>query len=199
MWTLLFLFVVPASLAVPLQRADGQDRSIHVLIVFQSMEGHTRAMAEAVAEGAKSVAGTEVRLRTADAADPVADVTWADAVILGSPVHNANVTPDMQRFINQWPFEGGVLRDKIGAAFVTAGGISAGEELTLVNLLHSMMIFGMIVVGGDEWTSAFGASAITAEVPFSGGARGAITDHFRSKGFRLGARVARLAGRMRGQ
>jgi multimeric flavodoxin WrbA len=50
--------------------------------------------------------------------------------------------------MNRWPFEGTPLKDKIGAAFVSAGGISAGEELTQLSILHSMLIFGMIVVGG---------------------------------------------------
>jgi NAD(P)H dehydrogenase (quinone) len=80
------------------------------------------------------------------------------------------------------------LKDKLGAAFVTAGGISAGEEVTLLNILQSMMIFGMIVMGGDDWTAPFGASGIRGEPPFSG--EEPLREAFLLKGEKLGERVA---------
>jgi NAD(P)H dehydrogenase (quinone) len=58
------------------------------------------------------------------------------------------------------------LIEKIGAAFVTAGGISAGEELVQMNILHSMLIFGMMVAGSPGWQQPFGASGMVAENPF---------------------------------
>lgn len=146
-------------------------------------------MAEAVERGARSIA--DVSVKTVSVAKATnEDVLTADAIIIGSPVYNANVAPAVQEFINKLPFKGAPLRDKLGAAFVTAGGVSAGEELTQVSILHSMMIFGMIVVGGPEWTSAFGASAITNEEPFK--EQSAI---FLKKGEALGKRVAELAVR----
>jgi multimeric flavodoxin WrbA len=71
----------------------------------------------------------------------------------------------MAAFMSRWVFSED-LSHKVGAAFVTGGGLSAGEELTMVNLLHSMLIFRMVIVGGERWTSAFGASAIVSEGPF---------------------------------
>ena len=53
------------------------------------------------------------------------------------------------------------MRDKVGAAFVTAGGISAGEEAVQLAILRAMLVYNMIVVGGADWTAAFGASAVT--------------------------------------
>ena len=114
----------------------------------------------------------------------------ADAIIVGSPVYNANVSPQVMQFINNWPFKGGPLKNKIGAAFVTSGGISAGEELVQLNILHSMLIFGMIIVGGDSWESAFGASAVTAEKPFDD--QDEINKKFLQKGYNLGKRVAEV-------
>ena len=122
------------------------------------------------------------------------DLLDADAIIIGSPVYNANLAPEVVQFMSEWPFEGNPLKDKIGAAFVTAGGISAGEELAQVNILHSMLIFGMIVVGGDQWTSAFGASAITNEGIFK---TEKLDKLFLQKGFALGSRVATLAKKMK--
>ncbi|MBM4162447.1 MAG: flavodoxin family protein [Ignavibacteria bacterium] len=169
----------------------GQDRST-VLVVYYSMEGHTRAMAEAVAKGAQSSGRVTVKLLSVEQAT-TEDVLTADAIIVGTPVHNANVATPVQQFINRWPFEGAPLRDKIGAAFVTAGGISAGEELAQLNILHSMLIFGMVVVGGPDWQSAFGASAVTMEQPFGRGQKkGEVDEYFFKKGEALGKRVADL-------
>ena len=159
----------------------------HVLVVYYSKDGHTRAMAEAVARGAKEVEDTEVRLLPVGQAKN-ADVLWADAVIVGSPVYNANVAPPVQSFINRWPFKGEPLKNKIGAAFATGGGISAGEELVQLNILHSMLIFGMIVVGGPHWQQAFGASAVTEEKPF--GKKKSTQPMFLQKAENLGRRVA---------
>lgn len=164
-----------------------------ILIAYYSQSGHTKAMAEAVAGGARTVANVRVKMLTVDEVTKE-DLLQADAIIVGSPVHNANAAPGVVKFIDTWPFEGTPLFNKIGAAFVTAGGISSGEELTQMNILHSMLLFGMIVVGGADWSSAFGASAITGEKPFDGTQKNAVVaDQFLKKGEGLGKRVAELA------
>ncbi len=169
------------------------DEGVHVLVVYHSVKGHTRAMAEAVGEGARSVEGVTVK-RVPVAEARTADVLEADAIIVGSPVFNANVAPEIQSFINGWPFRGAPLADKIGAAFVSAGAISAGEETVQLGILRSMLVFGMIVVGGSEWRNAFGASAVWEEGPFRTD-RGPddVNELFLEKGRSLGRRVAELA------
>jgi len=163
-----------------------------VLVVYFSQTGQTEAMAEAVLRGARSVHGVTAELRTVAAATN-ADLLAADAIILGSPVINANVAPEVASFLRDWPFSGMPLANKLGAAFATGGGISAGEELVQLNILHSMLIFGMIVVGGPDWTSPFGASAVTGETPFdSSTSAKPIADSFLAKGEKLGKRVAEL-------
>lgn len=165
----------------------------NVLVVYHSRTGHTKALAEAVAAGAESISDAEVRLLSVQKASNE-DVLWADAIIVGSPVHSANVSTEIQDFINHWPFRGQKLKNKIGAAFVTGGGISAGEELTQLNILHSMLIFNMIVVGGANWQSAFGASGITEEKPFiRNKSETPVASQFLGKGSTLGKRVAQLA------
>jgi len=170
------------------------DDTTRVLIVYYSQQGRTRAMAEAVAEGARSVSSTEVKLLKVSQARN-SDILEADAIIVGSPVYNANVAPPVQSFINRWPFRGKPLRDKIGAAFTSAGGISAGEELVQLNILHSMLVFGMIVVGGPDWRTAFGASAVVEEAPFTETEDGTVHPRFLQKARSLGERVATLANR----
>jgi NAD(P)H dehydrogenase (quinone) len=157
-----------------------------VLITYYSQSGNTKTMALAVEEGAKSVAGVRVLLLPIDQVSNK-EVLEADAIVVGSPVYNANVAPEVQQFINSWPFEGRPLRDKLGAAFVSGGGISIGEEGVMLDILRTMLIQGMIVLGGEEVEAAFGASAITGEGPFKGEKLDPI---FLTKGVGLGKRVA---------
>jgi NAD(P)H dehydrogenase (quinone) len=186
---LLLVFLIPATFltAQPV-----------VLVVYQSETGNTRQMANAVAEGAGSVDGIEVRIQTVEETSEK-DLLDADAIILGSPVYNANVSPVVSEFIASWPFEGAPLRNKIGAAFVTGGGISAGEEIVQMNIIQSMLIFGMIIVGGPDWTQPFGASAITGEYPFDTDSSDTIAGQFLEKGTALGERVARITADFKNQ
>jgi multimeric flavodoxin WrbA len=118
----------------------------------------------------------------------------------------------MTAFLETWSLAED-LSSKVGAVFVTGGGISAGEELTMVNLLHSLLIFRFVVVGGERWTSAFGASAVVGEGPFEPLAKthpgdrdfpaicyptdsDAVHALFRDKAVGLGERVASVASRL---
>jgi NAD(P)H dehydrogenase (quinone) len=172
--------------------ASGQN----VLVVYHSVTDHTRLMAEAVADGARGASGADVRILAVERAG-ADDLAWADAVVVGGPVRSGNVSPEVAAFLNTMPFDGS-MTDKVGAAFTTGGGISAGEELAQVATLHAMLIYGMIVVGGPEWTSAFGASAITGEAPFVDSPAGpAVAPVFLEKARALGRRVAEVAARVR--
>jgi len=186
-WMRRFILLSFLFLSLPfLGHGQGQPT---VLIAYFSQSGNTKTLAHAVEEGAKSVAGVRVFLLPIDQVSNK-EVLEADAIVVGSPVYNANVAPEVQKFINSWPFEGRPLKNKLGAAFVTGGGISIGEELVQLNLLHSMLIQGMLVMGGEETEAAFGASAITGEVPFQ---TGKVEEQFLVKARGLGKRVAEMA------
>lgn len=77
-----------------------------------------------------------------------------------------------------------------------------GEELTQMALLSAMLVYGTIVVGGPEWTSAFGASAVTEEItgapPPTEGSVPVVEERFLAKGRALGRRVAEVTARLRG-
>src|SRR5688572_1962498 len=142
--------------------ADEPVPQVKVLVTYHSLSGNTERMAEAVAEGVKSVFGTEVLLKrvgkvTAD------DLFSADAVVVGSPVHWSNMSGEVKTFFDNWQFKFGVfpefkMKNKIGAAFATGGQVSSGKELTMLTILAAMLGNQMIVVGGG---GAFGASATT--------------------------------------
>ncbi len=164
-----------------------------VLIVYHSETGNTETMAHAVRDGVLSVEGVQAVLKSAEDAS-TQDLLDAHAIIVGSPVYNANVSPPISAFISSWPFEDQPLKGKIGAAFVTAGGVSSGEEITQMNILQSMLVFGMIVMGGPDWSTPFGASAIRGDdfFPYDE----PIHPGFIKKGNDLGQRVAETVVKM---
>jgi len=173
---LILLFGVTSSIA---QKAQT------ILITYHSKSGKTALMANAIAKGAAIDDDISIIIKPIEQTT-TNDLLKADAIIVGSPVYNANVSSDVLKFIESWPFEGAPLKNKIGAAFVTGGGISSGEELVQVSILHAMLVFGMVVIGGDDWTAPFGAAAITNEPPFDF----TMNDAFLLKAQNLGKRVA---------
>ena len=191
------LICILAVLSFPhVTLSQAQEKPL-VGIFYYSKGGHTKSMAEAIKRGASSVDSVEVLLLSVDQAQKD-DVLKADAIIVGSPVYNANIAPPVQQFINNWPFVGSPLKDKIGAAFVSAGGISAGEELVQMNILQAMLINGMVIVGGPDWQGAFGASAVTEEEPFKADSTAnQVNPYFLKKGENLGKRVAELVKRLK--
>ncbi|MFC3415471.1 flavodoxin family protein [Algoriphagus hitonicola] len=154
-----------------------------VLVTYYSLSGNTRLLAEAIAEGVTSQ-NINVLLKCIDEVN-LEDLVNANAIIVGSPVYNGNPAPAILEFINSWPFEDRPLKDKIGAAFSSGGGISIGEESVLHSIHRAMLIHGMLIIGGDKVEAAFGASAITDEGPFEG-----VDPLFLEKAKGLGIRVA---------
>lgn len=141
-----------------------------LIVIPKGDHPHSLLMAEEVKSGILEYCSleetfkVEVNLHTTETADSTL-ISSSDAIILGSPVYNANVHPELQSWINTWSIHED-FSQKVGSAFVTAGGISSGEETTLMGLLRSMLTFNMIVIGGDSWTAPFGASAVLDEPPF---------------------------------
>ncbi|OQR98257.1 hypothetical protein ACHHYP_08916 [Achlya hypogyna] len=210
----------PVSFATTLSEiAQNPDKTLssHTLVnetrvlVVHAGDAWLERFGQEVARGANSVTSA-VKVLHPDAAT-IDDVLWADALLLGSNVYNANVDPVLMAWMNQWPMAHD-LSSKVGGAFAMAGGLSSGEEIVMLNLLHSLMIFKFIVVGGDAWTSAFGASAVIGEGPFHEGTEATsrlpgawpaecyrrhdeIPAYFLRKAFGLGQRVASVAAKLR--
>ncbi|MEY3151644.1 MAG: hypothetical protein RLZZ333_241 [Bacteroidota bacterium] len=178
-----YLSLFSLSIALTLQ-SIGQTKS--VLIAYHSVNGHTAQMAKAIQKGIVESSDIKVIMKPANEVS-TQELLDASAIIIGSPVYNANPSPEILSFIKSWPFEGQPLKNKLGAVFVTAGGLSSGEELVQSSLLHAMMVYGMIVIGGDDWKSSFGASGIHEEGKYQSKE---LDTYFLDKGFHLGKRVA---------
>jgi len=178
-----------------------------ILIVYASDYGNTKKAAEAVAAGAKSVAGTEVNIRTAEEAK-AEDVTGADAVIVGSPVHMGSMDWRVKTFIDK-VCSGLWMKDavvgKVGAVFATGSGFGnagGGAEITLLSMLNNLAELGMIIVplpkntpgypkGGMQWGPyARSAGENLEQTGVSDDSLVAARNH--------GANVARLASALKG-
>ncbi len=162
---------------------------VKVIVVYHSVKGHTAALARAVEEGARKVPGTDVQTMIPQQVT-CKELLAADALVVGSPVYWSNMAAEIKAFFDRWTNECKIappefpMRDKIGAAFTTGGGVSSGKELTLMTILAAMIGNRMLVLSEGE---ALGAAATTGE-----GDKG-LTDAELQDGRRLGERVARVA------
>ncbi len=100
-------------------------------------------MAYHIAEGVRN-AGQQVIVKKVDDAT-LDDMVDADAIIFGSPTHFGMMTSKMKMFLEKSNDIWGKLDKKIGAAFTSSGGISGGNETTILSLIQVMLIHGMLV------------------------------------------------------
>ncbi|PZP24508.1 NAD(P)H:quinone oxidoreductase [Pseudomonas kuykendallii] len=138
-----------------------------ILVLYYSMYGHIEQMAEAVAQGARSVEGVEVTLKRVaetmpedlarqagaklDQAAPVAtpqELADYDAILFGSPTRFGNMTGQMRTFLDQTGglWAKGALIGKIGSVF-TSTGTGAGTETTITSFWNTLAHHGMLIVG----------------------------------------------------
>ena len=142
-----------------------------IQVVFYSMYGHIHTMAEAVAEGVRSVPDCSVELlqvpelmpedvlekygakaaRAAFSHVPTATVerlAEADALIFGTPTRFGNMAAQMRNFLDQtgslW-VKGGLV-GKVGSVFASTG-TGGGNESTTMSFVNTLMHHGMVYVG----------------------------------------------------
>ena len=92
---------------------------VKVLIVYASDHGSVEKMANAVAEGVKTVSDCEAVIKKADEAK-MEDLLSCDALVLGSPVHMGSIDWRVKKFIDS-VCSGAWMKDKtlgkVGAVF----------------------------------------------------------------------------------
>jgi multimeric flavodoxin WrbA len=94
----------------------------NILVVYHSLGGKTKQMAEAVAKGASSVADTDVVLRTGVEAT-LDDLLACDGLALGSPDYFGYMAGGLKDFLDRtfYPSQGKVT-GKPAVTFASAGG-----------------------------------------------------------------------------
>lgn len=130
-----------------------------IAIVYFSATGHTQQVAEAVAEGATSLASAKVSMHRIVGED-IKDGRWkndaivaalnaADAIVFGTPTYMGGYSAQFKAFIDAcggiWYQQG--WKDKIGAGFTHSQGLSGDKLNTLSGLMINGMQHSMIWVG----------------------------------------------------
>jgi NAD(P)H dehydrogenase (quinone) len=143
-----------------------------VLIVYYSMYGHINRMAEAIAEGAKTVKGAEVVLRRVPETLPqevlvkmgaveaqkkfenvpiatVDELASADAIIFGTPTRFGNMCGQMRQFLDATGglWAKGALVGKVGSVFTSSATQHGGQESTLLSFHITLLHQGFVIVG----------------------------------------------------
>src|SRR6478736_7581926 len=139
-----------------------------VLVLYYSAWGHVEKMAEAVAEGARAVPGTEVTIKRVpelvpeevakksgmklDQLAPICNVdelATYDAIIFGTPTRFGNMCAQMRNF---WDQTGGLwmkgaLVGKVGSVFASSATQHGGNETTIITTIPTLLHQGLVVVG----------------------------------------------------
>jgi NAD(P)H dehydrogenase (quinone) len=143
-----------------------------VLVVFYSTYGHVYKMAEAIAEGAKEFAGTEVEMRRVpETLSPevlakmgaveaqkqfshipvctVDELPKADAIIFGTPTRFGNMCGQMRQFLDATGqlWAKGALVGKVGSVFTSSATQHGGQESTILTFHITLLHQGFVVVG----------------------------------------------------
>ena len=133
-----------------------------VLVLYYSSYGHIAAMADAIAEGARSAGATADVKRVPDLAgthtarpdDAIAtldELAGCDAIVVGTGTRFGRMSAPMAAFLDQagglWA--SGALNGKVGGAFTSTATQHGGQETTLFTIITNLLHFGMTIVGLD--------------------------------------------------
>jgi NAD(P)H dehydrogenase (quinone) len=137
-----------------------------ILVLYYSVGGSVRRMAELIAEGVERVPGAAARLRTvprvstgigAAAAVPesgspyceLGDLEECVGLALGSPTRFGNMAAPLKHF---WDgsallWQRGVLAGKPACVFTSTASLHGGQETTLVSMMLPLLHHGMLILG----------------------------------------------------
>lgn len=156
-----------------------------VLVLYYSMYGHIEKMAEAEAEGVRTVDGVEVTVKrvpetiAADTARamgvkleqkaPIAtpdELGAYDAIIFGTPTRFGNMAGQMRTFLDQTGklWMDGSLIGKLGSVFTSSATQHGGQETTITSFHTTLLHHGMVIVGVP-----YSCKGLTVMTEMSGG------------------------------
>ena len=123
-----------------------------VLIIYYSRSGNTKKMAELIAEGIRK---EKVEVEVKDIEDVSADeLLKYDGLVIGSPTYYGSMSAEIKSLFDETVKFHGKLDGKVGAAFSSSRNIAGGNETAILDILHAMLIHGMIIQGdysGDHY------------------------------------------------
>ena len=137
-----------------------------ILVLYYSVGGSVRRMAELIAEGVERVPGAASRLRTVprvstgisgtpavpDSGPPYAelgDLEECAGLALGSPTRFGNMAAPLKHFLDGTSllWQRGALVGKPACVFTSTGSLHGGQETTLLSMMLPLLHHGMVMVG----------------------------------------------------
>ncbi len=108
-----------------------------ILVLYYSRTGNTEKMANAVAEGARTVAGNVVRLEYyVDSAE----LAGFDAIMVGVATYHHDMPIDVKMLFEEAAEKGIDLKGKVGAAFGSYGWTGEAPKLLLEILKNKVQM-----------------------------------------------------------
>jgi NAD(P)H dehydrogenase (quinone) len=185
-----------------------------ILVLYYSVGGSVKRMAELIASGIERVPGAEARVRTvpplskesSSAGPPYAelrDLEECAGLALGSPTRFGNMAAPLKHFLDGTSllWQRGTLAGKPACVFTSTGSMHGGQETTLVSMMLPLLHHGMLVMGLPYTFPELNATR-TGGTPygashFSGVADDQpITEAERTLCIAQGKRLAEIAGRL---
>ena len=118
------------------------------LVIYYSRSGNTKTMAKAIAD-AMSGAGLSTACKSVTEVS-VDDLLKVDAIVVGSPTYYGRPAAPIAQLFDESVSKHGKLDGKVGAAFTSSANIGGGNETTVCEIIHMMLIHGMIVQGDPQ-------------------------------------------------
>ncbi len=138
-----------------------------ILVLYYSVGGSLRRMAELVAEGAERVPGVQARLRTVPKVAPqtqvaepeipsagapyceLKDLERCAGLALGSPTRFGNMAAPLKHFLDGTGalWLSGALAGKPACVFTSTASLHGGQETTLISMMLPLFHHGMVLVG----------------------------------------------------
>jgi NAD(P)H dehydrogenase (quinone) len=136
----------------------------NILIIYHSIKGNVKMVADEIAIGAKSLNNTNVKIKSVQEVTPE-DILSADGIAFGCLKFYGSLSPEMSMLFEKlYPLRER-LKYKVGTAFSGSPSQYGGQEQVMETLVYAMLnpLF-MIVVGEDIRESGFIGGYIASEV-----------------------------------
>ncbi len=118
------------------------------LVIYYSRSGNTKQMAKTIAEAMNEAnLPTKCKSVTDTTLD---DLQAADAIVVGSPTYYGRMAAPIAQFFDESVTRHGKLDGKVGAAFSSSANIAGGNETTIMSIIETLLIHGMIVQGDPQ-------------------------------------------------
>ena len=130
-----------------------------ILIIYYSRSGNTERMANIIADGIKKE-GVEVAVKDVKDVD-IDELPEYEGFVIGSPTYYGTMAAEIKKLLDDSVKFHGKLDGRVGAAFSSSCNIAGGNETTILDIVHVMLIHGMIIQG-DHQGDHYGPVAIEA-------------------------------------